>query len=177
MEDRKRRASPVGGATGTAAQKRKLSSMTSAAASESAMAGAEDGTSVDAALGLEQGFLEVSFSSEGQDIRSCRIDVVEHRNIVFLIRRTSRRAPFTARCSPTSETGSGRPQRPKSSKQTGAGARRASRPSNTAGSVCVDTTRWPSWHLRLTGIWCSSSKNSRQLSARRLQRTSLKMLK
>jgi hypothetical protein len=43
--------------------------------------------------------------------------------------------------------------------------------------VCVDTTRWPSWHLRLTGIWCSSSKNSRQLSARRLQRTSLKMLK
>ena len=68
MEERKRRASPAGGATGTAAQKRKLSSMANSSSDAVMASGIEDGVSVDASLGLEQGFLEVR--EEGQ--QRCR---------------------------------------------------------------------------------------------------------
>lgn len=61
MEDRKRRSSPLeDGSDGHAAQKRKLSSLSGAPAAQPAPEEESSGAQLDAALGLEDGFLEVS---------------------------------------------------------------------------------------------------------------------
>lgn len=71
MEDRKRRSSPLGdGSDGHAAQKRKLSSLSGAQGAGAPADDESNGAQLDAALGLEDGFLEVSFSLHRDDSRS-----------------------------------------------------------------------------------------------------------
>lgn len=71
MEDRKRRSSPLGdGSDGHAAQKRKLSSLSGSQPGNAPAEEEHNGAQLDAALGLEDGFLEVSFSTTEDDSRS-----------------------------------------------------------------------------------------------------------
>ena len=74
MEDRKRRSSPLGdGSDGHAAQKRKLSSLDAAQSDAAAVVEEKAKSLLDSALGLEDGFLEVSPQLSNNDSRSTSV--------------------------------------------------------------------------------------------------------